>query len=86
MLDECLLELYRQHLTENARKALDVVIKLKEVRMEGIMITGGLTTQQTRRGVWGLDSTGLISYRSGRPIQLSEDGERLARLLAEEDG
>ena len=85
MLDECLLELYRQHLTENARRSLKVIIREGAVRMETIMTTGGLTTQQTRRGVWGLDSTGLIDYRPGRPIRLSGNGERLAVLLAKEE-
>lgn len=79
MRDDCLLELYHQHLTENARRTLDVVIKLREVTMETIMLTGRLTTQQTRRGVWGLDSTGLIVYK---PIRLSANGKRLAALLA----
>jgi len=82
MHDECLLELYHQHLTENARRALDVVVELKEVTMETIMITGRLTTQQTRRGVWGLDSTGLIVYK---PIRLSDNGKRLAALLAKNE-
>ena len=79
MRDDCLLELYHQHLTENARCALDVVIKLGEVTMETIMLTGRLTTQQARRGVWGLDSTGLILYK---PIRLAPNGKRLAELLA----
>ena len=81
MHDECLLALYHQHLTDNARRALAVVFRFKEVTMETIMVTARLTTQQTRRGVWGLACTGLICYNPGRPVRLSENGRRLAQLL-----
>ena len=81
MHNECLLELYHRHLTDNARRALEVVIEQEEVTMETIMVTARLTTQQTRRGVWGLACTGLICYNPGRPVRLSENGHRLAQLL-----
>ena len=83
MHDECLLELY-QSLTPDARRAFDVVTRLKVCTMERIM-TAGLTTQQTRRGVWGLASTGLIVYTPGRPVRISDNGDRLVALLTEKE-
>jgi hypothetical protein len=82
MHDDCLLELY-QYLMPDARGVFDALAPLGSSTMEGLMLAGQLTTQQVRKGVWGLASTGLIVYNPGRPVQLSKNGTRLATLLAE---
>jgi hypothetical protein len=84
MHDDCLLELY-QYLMPDAKGVFDTLAPLGSSTMEGIMLAGQLTTQQVRKGVWGLASTGLIIYTPGRPIQLSANGSRLASLLAEKE-
>jgi hypothetical protein len=82
MHDDCLLELY-QYLMPDARGVFDTLAPLDSSTMEGLMLAGQLTTQQVRKGVWGLASTGLIIYTPGRPVQLSANGSRLASLLAD---
>jgi hypothetical protein len=82
MHNDCLLELY-QYLMPDARGVFDALAPLGSSTMEGLMLAGQLTTQQVRKGVWGLASTGLIVYNPGRPVQLSKNGARLATLLAE---
>ena len=84
MKDDCLLELY-QHLIPDAKGVFDVLTSLEASTMEGIMLAGQLTTQQVRKGVWGLASTGLIQYRPGQPVQISANGIRLATLLAKSE-
>jgi Mn-dependent DtxR family transcriptional regulator len=82
MPDECLLQLY-EYLTEEGRRAFDTLGPLETATMERIMLVGQLTTQQTRKAVWGLASTGLIIYQPGLPVRLSENGARLVKLLAQ---
>ena len=80
MHDDCLLELY-QYLMPDARGVFDALAPLDSSTMEGLMLAGQLTTQQVRKGVWGLASTGLIVYSPGRPVEMSTNGTRLAELL-----
>jgi len=81
MHDDCLLELY-QYLMPDAKGVFDALAPLGSSTMEGLMLAGQLTTQQVRKGVWGLASTGLIVYSPGRPVEMSTNGRRLAELLA----
>ena len=85
MHDECLLALY-QYLTTDAKGVFDALASMEVSTMEGLMLAGQLTTQQVRKGVWGLASTGLIIYQPGRPVQLSSNGIRLATLLTQKQG
>ena len=80
MHDDCLLELY-QYLMPDAKGVFDALAPLGSSTMEGLMLAGQLTTQQVRKGVWGLASTGLIVYSPGRPVEMSTNGTRLAELL-----
>ena len=82
MHDDCLLELY-QYLMPDAKGVFDALAPLGSSTMEGLMLAGQLTTQQVRKGVWGLASTGLIVYSPGRPVEMSTNGTRLAELLTQ---
>jgi hypothetical protein len=84
MKDDCLLELYH-YLIPDAKGVFDVLKSLDASTMEGIMLAGQLTTQQVRKGVWGLASTGLIEYKPGQPVQISANGIRLVTLLAKSE-
>jgi hypothetical protein len=53
MHDDCLLELY-QYLMPDAKGVFDTLAPLGASTMEGLMLAGQLTTQQVRKGVWGL--------------------------------
>ena len=83
MDDNCLLQIYTCLLPE-ARVVLQILLKIEAGTMEHIMKCGPLTTQQTRKAVWGLSCTGLISYRRGGPVALSENGQRLGDLLKQQ--
>lgn len=85
MQDECLLQLY-EYLIPEARRAFDSLTQLETATLEQLMMKGPLTTQQTRKAVWGLASTGLVIYERQLPIRLSENGIRLAKLLVEREG
>jgi Mn-dependent DtxR family transcriptional regulator len=84
MTDDCLLDLY-QLLIPDARTVFDALAQDDgPCTMERLMLSAQITNQQVRKGVWGLASTGLIIYTPGRPIRISDNGARLASLLAEE--
>ena len=83
MRDECLLQLY-QYLIPEARAAFNALGAAEPATMEHIMRAGQLSTQQIRKAVWGLASTGLTTYERGLPVRLSDNGRRLVRLLAEQ--
>jgi hypothetical protein len=84
MNDDCLLELY-QLLIPDARIVFDALAQRDgPSTMERLMLSAQITNQQVRKGVWGLASTGLIVYTPGRPVRISDNGARLASLLAEE--
>ena len=78
--DECLLQLYEVLLPE-ARRGFDVLAQRGAATMEELMRSGPLTTQQARKALWGLASTGLVVHQRGLPVRLSTSGERLAELL-----
>jgi len=80
MKDDCLLELH-SCLTPEAAAVFEALVECEKATMERLMRTAQLTNQQVRRGVWGLACTGLIVYDRGRPVCISEDGDRLAELL-----
>lgn len=82
MQDSYLLELY-SYLTPEANRVFKALSKLDTATMERLMIEGAMTTQQVRRGVWGLGCTGLVSYTPGRPLRMAPNGKRLVRLLAQ---
>ena len=84
MNDDCLLELY-QLLMPDARTVFDALRQHDgPSTMERLMLAARITTQQVRKGVWGLASTGLIIYTPGRPLRMADNGARLASLLAED--
>jgi len=85
MDDKCLLALYKV-LSPEARTIFDVLRRTPDdpVSMDNLMLTARISTQKTRKGVWGLQNTGLIEYIYRKPIQLSEAGLRLSQLLAKE--
>jgi hypothetical protein len=83
MKDDFLLELYSL-LTPDARSVFDALRQQDgPSTMEKLMLAARITNQQIRKGVWGLACTGLITYSPGRPIWISDNGARLASLLAE---
>jgi hypothetical protein len=83
MNDDCLMELY-ELLIPDARTVFDTLRQAnRPSTMEKSMLAAQITNQQIRKGVWGLASTGLITYTPGRPIRISDNGVRLASLLAE---
>ncbi len=83
MDDDCLRALY-DLLIPDAKAIFDTLAVIEAGTMEKIMLEGKLKTQQARKGVWGLTSTGLIIYKLGRPICLSDHGKRLVSLLQEQ--
>lgn len=85
MHDECLLELH-SYLIPESRAVFEALSVIGEGTMEDIMLQQRLKTQSTRKGTWGLRSTGLIDYSLGRPVRLSANGQRLVKLLEARDG
>lgn len=82
MHNDCLLEIYNDHLLSEARQVFPAIAQLESASMENLMIHARLTTNQVRRGVWGLACTGLIIYKPGAPVVISDNGRQLAKLLA----
>ncbi len=85
MDDKCLLALY-DVLSPEARNIFDVLRRTPDdpISMDNLMLRAQVSTQQTRKGVWGLANTGLIRYAYRKPVQLSQSGIRLTELLQKE--
>lgn len=84
MDDKCLLALYAQFPPE-VRAIFDVLRRTPDdpVSMDNLMLSAQVSTQTTRKGVWGLQSAGLLKMTPPTPKTLSEMGLRLATLLNE---